>query len=485
MEQTVKITADFNAVRNTGIKSRHPFLLILQSVMRFAVVFPVFAVLAVLQAPAQEAWTLEQCIRYAYDNNIQLKQQNLQVTAAENNLLQSKLNVLPNLNTSANFNSSKGKTLDNNTFTIIDGATVNSLSGSINSSVSLFKGFQKKNTIDQNGFLLQVQSANLEKLKNDLSLNIALYYLQIIHAQEQLGVALSQLESTGIQVERTASLVEAGSIAEGSLFDIQSQAAREELQVVMARNTLDIAKLNLAQLLDLESGKDFQIVVPDFSGMNIEELGKSVDEVFAVAETILPQVKSAEYQTKSAEKALAVARSLRSPGITLSGGYNTRYSSSATLTTKDEFGNVVHMAYPMWDQLKDGINSSISLGLSIPIFNGWQAGNNIKNAKLNLQNYQYDMQAAKNDLYKEIQQAHADALSSLKKYMSSAKAVTSMEEAFKYAEQRYEVGLMNFVEYSTAKTNFTIAQSELLQAKFEYIFKIKVLDFYDGHPITF
>ncbi len=436
---------------------------------------------ATFRVSAQEAWTLEQCIRYAYDNNIQLKQQQLNVEQAENNLLQSKLDILPSLNASSNFSSSKGKVLDQNTFTIVDGETVNSLSESVSSGVTLFKGLQQKNTIDRNLYSLMASVQNVEKLKNDLSINIALYYLQIIHAQEQLTVAENQLKLTTLQVERTAVLVDAGSVPEGDLFDIQSQAAREELQVVTAHNTLELARLNLAQLLDLETRTNFQVVVPDFSNIGISEVSTSVDEVFATAETILPQVKAAEYNLKNVEKQLSIARGYRSPTLSLSGGYSTRYSSSATMKDPITFENV---SYPLWDQLKDGINSYVGVGLSIPIFNGWQVQTNVKNAKLNLQNYQYQLQLTKNTLYKEIQQSHADAVAALKRYLSATKAVASTEEAFRYTEQRYEVGLMNFVDYSTAKTRLTSAQSELLQAKFEYIFKTKVLDFYNGRPIT-
>ena len=435
-------------------------------------------------ATAQEAWTLEQCIRYAYDNNIQLKQQELLVNQDENNLLQSKIGLLPNINASGNFNSSKGKVLDQNTFTVVDGATVNSLTGSIGSSVTLFKGLQQKNTINRNQFFLLASIQNVEKLKNDLSLNIALYYLQIIHAQEQLAVAENQLQLTHLQVERTSALVEAGSVPEGDLFEIQSQAAREELQVVTARNTLELARLNLAQLLDLETKTNFQVVVPDFSNLGVSEATHSVDEVFANAETIMPQVKAAEYNLKASEKQLSINKGYRSPTLTFSVGSGSRYSSASSKAMKDGDGNVYFVDYPFREQVKDNINSYLGVGLNIPIFNGWQVQTGIKNARLSVQNYQYQLQLTKNTLYKEIQQAHADAVAALKQYMAATKAVASMEEAFRYTSQRYEVGLMNFVDYSTAKTRLTAAQSDLLQAKFEYIFKTKVLDFYNGRSIT-
>ena len=452
--------------------------------MKFAIVCVICLINNIVWLSAQERWTLEQCIQYAYDNNIQLKQQELNVEVDRNNLLQSKLGILPNLNASANYNSSKGKTLDNTTFTIIEGTTVNSVSGNVGGSMTIFKGLQQKNTIQQNEFMLKANIENVEKLKNDLSINIVLYYLQIIHAQEQLSVAMSQLELTRSQVQRTTNLVDVGKLSEVDLFDIESQAAHEELQVVNAQNVLNLAKLDLVHLLDLKSADDFQVAIPDFSDIGVKELGWAADHIFLVAESNLPQVKAAEYQLKVAEKSLSVARGNYSPSLTLSGGYNTRYSSSASMAIQDINGNVVYTDYPFWDQLKDGINSYVGIGLNIPIFNGWQAKTGVKNAKLRLLNYQYQLQLIKNTLQKEIQQAYADAVASFRKYEASAKTVISTKEAFRATEQRYEVGIMNFVDYSTAKTRLTAAQSEMLQAKFEYIFKLKILNFYNGHQIT-
>ena len=424
----------------------------------------------VFRVSAQEAWTLEQCIRYACDNNIRLKQQELDVEYAENSLLQSKINRFPTVNASSSYSQAKGRVWDNNTASFVEGSTVKSLSGSVSSSVTLFNGFQQRNTIERNRFSLLSRVQHVEKLKNDLSINIASFYLQIIYAQEQLAVAENQLAVTLLQVKRTEALVEAGSQPEGALFDIQSQAAREELQIVTARNILDLARLDLTQLLDLPTAANFHIVVPDFPNIGFSETGSTAGDVFAIAETVLPEIKAAEYSVAEAGKTLSIARGARSPRLSVSGGMNTGYSNNWDLS--------------LWEQISQNYNMSFGVGLSIPIFNGWQANTGIKNAKLNLQNYQYHLQLAKNNLYKEIQQAHADAAASLKKYLASAKAVTAMEEAFRYTEQRYEVGIMNFVDYSTAKTRLSSAQSDLLQAKFEYIFKTKILDFYKGQPIT-
>ena len=427
-----------------------------------------------LRGLAQSAWTLEQCIRYAYENNIQLKQQMLDVERAENDFLQSKLNLLPNFSISSNFSSSRGKVLDQNTFTVSEGVTVNSLSGGISSNVTLFRGLQQKNIIDRDMYSLLASYQNVEKLKNDLSINITLYFLQIIHAQEQLTIAENQLKLTQMQIERTRQLVKAGSLPEGSLYELQSQVAYEDLQIVTALGRLEFARLNLAQLLDLGTAANFQVVSPDFSNITISGPTTSVLDLFMTAYSVMPQVKAAEYHLKSAEKQLSIARGYRSPTLSLSGGYNTRYSSSAKIYNS----NFEALNYPLGRQLKDGISSYIGLGLSVPVFNGWQVQTGIKNAALNLQNNWYQLQIIHNNLYKEIQQAHTDAVESYKRYIASTRAVVSIEEAFRYTEHRYEAGLVNFVDYTTAKTRLATAQSDLVQAKFEYIFKTKVLDFY-------
>lgn len=435
----------------------------------------------VFDLSAQAPWTLDQCIQYAYNNNIQLKQQQLQADLAGNVLFQSKMALFPAINASAEYTLSKGKVLDQNTFTIVEGETVKSLSGGISGEVTLFSGLQQKNKIRKNEFSLLANIQHVEKLKNDLSINIALYYLQILHAMEQLKVAADQLALTRLQVDRMDKMVKAGSIPAGELSEIKSQAAREVTQVAVARNTLILAKLDLAQLLDLENTEDFQVVVPDLQQVNISGLGITVDDIFAIADSTLPQIKVVEYNSQATAQELAITKGARSPRLILSGGYSTRYSSSASIA--DPTGTQL-VRYSFWDQLRDGVNSYIGLGLSIPVFNGWQVSTSVKNAKINLQISQYEEQLAKNTLYKEIQQAYTDAVAALNKYDASLQAVVSTQEAFGYTAQRYEAGVSPFVDYSTAKNRLTTVQSELLQAKFEYIFKIKILDFYNGHPIT-
>jgi outer membrane protein len=449
---------------------------------------------------SQEKWSIERCIRYALENNIQVKQQELDTRIRENTLLQSKLDLLPSLNGSYGQSYSTGRALDQTTYTFKENQNIVSGNLNANASLSLFNGLQKIQTIRENQLNLMASLKDLEKFKNDISLNIAAAYLQIILNTELLNAAKNQYDVTLQQVKRTEKLVNAGSLPKANILEIQAQAAGEELQVVNAQNQLDIAYLNLIQLLELESVKGFEIEIPEIEIPEDEEVIVNVDEIFKLSQGILPQIKSAEYKLQSAHKSLNVARGGRSPQITLSGYYYTSFSDARTRITGYTSGTEpvgqtasgetvtlfapVYGTYPIHDQFNDNISKSLSFNISVPLFNGWYVNNAISNAKISIMNQQYNLEYSRHLLYKEIQQAYADARAALKKYKASEKALIAMEESFSYTNQRYEVGLVNTVDYNVAKNQLANTRSDLLQSKYEYIFKIKILDFYQGKPIT-
>ncbi len=423
---------------------------------------------------SQEIWSLEQCITYAHQNNILIKQQFLNTEYNKNNLEQSRMERLPNLNGSSSYGVTFGQGIDPITYEFKN-QTVQSINMSLNSSVTLFGGFQTVNTIRQNEFNLQASLQDLEKLKNDIALNIAAAYLQILFNTELLEVAKAQLEITRLQVNRTRVLVEAGSLAKGGLLEIQSQQASEELQVVNSGNDLVLSYLNLAQILDLASAENFKIVIPILSDVEENELLFGVGMVFADAVATLPQIKGAEYKLSAAGSGLDIAKGSRIPKLRLSASYGSGYSDIRT--------KIDDSTYPMNEQIRDNASTSLFLSLSVPIFANYQIRNGIKNSRLNLESSELDLANAKNFLYKEIQQAYADALGALKKYRATEKALVSMEESFKYTQEKYQVGLVNAVDFNVAKNQLTRTQSDLLQAKYNYIFKTNILNFYRGEPI--
>lgn len=451
---------------------------------------------------AQKEWNLQDCVNYALENNIQIKQSKINTFYYENQLDQAKYNLLPNLNASASYGVSFGRALDQTTYEFTQDQTVQSLNPQISSSVTLFNGLIQKNTIDQREFDYQESLQQLEKLKNDISLNVAGQYLQILFNEELLSVAREQQEVTATQVDRTRMLVEAGSVARGNLLEIEAQLAADELTAINAENNLSIAYLTLSQLLELDSVEGFKIVIPEITDISEENLLVPVNQIFSEALGILPQIRAAEYGLQSSEEGLEIARGTRLPRLNLTASYGTGFSDireqvtdinevsytiGQTLSGEDVIATAsspVYGAYPIGDQFKDNASTSIFLNLSIPIFSKFQVKNNISNAELTIDNSRLEVENQKNILYKEIQQAYADAVAALKRYRSSQKALESMKESFKYTREKYEVGLVNAVDFNIAQSQLIQTESELLQSKYDYIFKTSILSFYRGIPIT-
>lgn len=456
-------------------------------------------------AVAQEAWTLERCIDYALEHNIQVKQQALNTEYSANTLQQSKFGLLPNLNGSASGNLNSGRSVDPFTYQFTT-QNVTSSNFALSSSITLFSGLQQWNNIKANEFNLKASLKDHEKLKNDIALNISAAYLQILYAEELVSIAEDQLTITQQQVDRTEKLVEAGSLAQGSLLEVQAQQASEELQLITAKNNLDFSYLTLTQFLELESVENFAIVHPQIDEINEEKIVQTIGSIYAEGVVLLPQIQSAELKLKSSEKSLAAAQGAYLPRLSLSASYYTGYSNNRTLfeetnvqvpeqligRTEDNIN--VYSApytttifsdkdYPFTDQFKDNAYKSISLNLTIPIFNNLQVLTGVKNSKLNVMSSQYTLEATKKQLYKDIQQAHADAVAALKKYKASEKSLEATQESFRYTQQKFDVGLVTSVDYNLAKTQLTKVQSDLLQAKYEYLFKSNVLQFYRGLPI--
>jgi len=408
------------------------------------------------------------------ENNILIKQTELNTQYNENTLKQSKFNRLPNLNASANYDIDFGRSPNLTTYEVVD-ERVNSIFLGVSSSATLFNGFQQKNTIDKNEFNLKASIQDTEKIKNDISLNIAAAFLQILFNQELESVTRNQLDITSQQVERTQKMVDAGKVARGSALEIQAQFASEELNLINAENQLVMAYLNLQLMLDMEYDPDFQISSPDLATPETGMMFGSISDVYATAEQNMPQVKSSEYSLLAAEKDLDIAKGAIYPSLGISSNSFSRYS---------DYDPGIVPVKTFSEQLDENFSLGVGLDLRIPIFNKMQVKTQIANARINIDNSELELQNTKNELYRSIQQAYVDASGALKKYNSTEKALISMEESFKYTEKKFEVGLVNTVDYNTSKNQLTMTQSELLQAKYDFIFKTKILNFYKGEPIN-
>ncbi len=434
----------------------------------------------------QKVWSLAECVSYAIDNNIQIKQQVVQTIYQKNSLDLAKFKLLPTLNGSASHNYSFGRALDQTTYQYTNHQTVQSNNFYAGSSLNLFSGLQNYNSIKQNQYLVLASEEDLQNIKDNIAMTVALDYLQILLNKELVTANGNQLQITLQQIEKTKRLVDAGSVARGNLLQIQSQAAQEELQLITLKNQLDISYLNLTQLLELQTPSGFEVIVPAISIDTSSLVSGNIFEIYNLALGKRPDVKSSELNLSASEIALKIAQGGRSPRLTLNTSFSTGYSDIRKkvlgldpVTFQPTYGN-----YSFADQVNDNISWGIGFTLNIPILNGWQVNKNISNSRLSIQNSRYTLEGTKKQLYKNIQQAYSDAVAALKKHAASIKAVSSAEESFRYTEQKFNVGLVTPVDYNAAKTQLLKAQSDLAQSKYEYIFKTKVLDFYKGIPLN-
>jgi outer membrane protein len=435
----------------------------------------------------QKTWSLEDCLRYAQDNNMTIKKAYLNTEISKQNYFQSKMALLPNLNGNVSDNTNFGRNIDPVTNQInIDRVRNNNFS--LSSSVTLFNGFQNINSIRKSNFDYLSSKYDAEKIANDISVNIVTAYLQLLYNSDLVEVNEQKVSISELQVERISKMVEVGSLPKGDLLNTESQKAQEELQLINAQNQRDIAKLNLMQLLDLPVSESFAIAQLDVEvDENYNPLAN--DAIYSLAVESLPEVKSAETKLKSSERSLAISQGIRSPRLSMSASVGTAYSdASKRLAPYDSLAlplTPVYEDYPFQDQFDDNVNQSISLSLSIPIFNNWQANASVSKAKIGVLQAEYGLQEAKNNLRKTIEQAQNDALSAQKKYIASKKSVEYQQESFQYTQDKYDLQLLNSYDYNNAKNTLFRAETDLLQSKYDYLFKTKMLDFYMGKPLTF
>ncbi|NCU35191.1 TolC family protein [Candidatus Falkowbacteria bacterium] len=441
--------------------------------------FTAFFVQSFLQAQSR-IWTLENCIEYALQNNIQIKQSELNIEASGVSLLESKLSLLPSLNSSAGYSYNWGRYLDQALNFYVDRETRQGNLG-LNANLVLFAGLQKQNVIKKQKIEFQSSKYATDKMKDDISLMLTQAYLSILFNRELLKVAREQVVISKEQIARTEKLVAAGTLARGSLLEIQAQNASEELAVINYENSLDLAYLDLLQILDLPYDTDFEIDVPV---IEIEITGElpTLATVYTLASERLPQIKKAELDVESAYKDVAIAKGRLSPTLSLVSGWGTNYSSNFPDldTTSANFGEV--MAFG--DQVRNNQSRYLGLNLSIPIFNGYQASSNVSLAKISATNAEYNYQLTLNTLRKSIEQAYSDARGAYKSYVATRQSLTSFQESFRYTEQKFNVGLSNSLDYNIAKTQLASVESELIRARYDYIFKQKILEFYMGLPLT-
>lgn len=451
-----------------------------------------------------QVWSLEQCIQHALNNNLQLKQQTLLIEAAKTDALQSKLDLLPGVTANASHAYNYGQTIDRYTNQFAT-SRVQSNNFYLQGGITLFNGFQKINNIRQRQLDLMATLEDADKYANDLSLNIATFYMQVLFYKELVNIRTNQLEITRQQMDRMTRLVDAGTMAAGEGYIIEAQLATEESLLIQAQNSLDISLLTLTQLLDLPSTQGFDIQVPELSVEDHPVIAENPEDIYRYAVANMPEIKAARLREESSMRQLARARGMHSPSLSLSGSWGTGYSGASqlaestptimpigyaqtiqgdTLTVFTQTFNTTFRNKPWSDQIRDNNNQTIGLYLTIPIFNGWQTRTAISKSRLSVESSRLDVELQSLQLRKTIYTSWTDARASLKNYDAAIKKINATRESFRYAEQKFNVGIMNSVDYNNAKKEMTNAESELLQSKYDFIFKSTVLDFYLGKPLS-
>ncbi|NQU35661.1 MAG: TolC family protein [Bacteroidetes bacterium] len=434
-----------------------------------------------INVTAQKLWTLEECINYAFENNIEIKQSLLSVNAADMDLAQSKYNLAPSLNASSSHSFGWGRSFDQSANKYASRNTQQSYF-TVSSQVTLFNGLQLINNVRQKQFDYLAEKYNSDKIRNDMSLNVAAGFLQILFTIELANNAQRQVDISSQQIERTKKQVEAGAVAQGSLFDIEAQGAADEANLISTTNSVNLAYLDLMQLLDMEANENFDIEKPILEIIGSPTL-LPAEMIYNKSVMIMPEIKSAEYRVESAERGLSIIKGARSPRLYANGSYGTNFSDQidkSYIPGQPGYGEMISFG----DQFKENRNGTLSFGLSIPIFNGYQVSTNIKKSKIYFESVNLSLESEKLRLRKNIEAAYADAIGAYQTFVSRKKSVDAYKESFKYTEEKFNVGMVNSTDYNVVKIQLANAESDLASSKFDYIFKTKILDFYLGRSLS-
>lgn len=465
-------------------------------------IFNCLLIVTIGQLSAQiKTMSLQQCIDIALQSNLNLKITEVNAGIAQNNAVQSQAQALPSINGGATHIYQYGRTIDRYTNTF---ANTNVLSQNfyLTAQWTIWSGLAQHNTIQSNKMNMLSARENFEQQKNDLIVNVATAYINLLLSYDVLEVNKAQYEMTKQNFEKTKLLVESGSVAISTLKDIEAQLANDELNVINAKNNVELNKLALKQILNINT-QDFEIIRPEIE-INAEILTQyTAEDIYNIAQKTQPSVKSKEYQLKANEYLLKANKGRRSPTLSISASLATGYSGLAkriigyqsqtdTLGSIPGFGPLVYNQQvpileksPFLQQYKDNFNQTLGFNLNVPLFNGLNTHTSVKNAQLNVLNAKYNFELNNQNLYKTIMQAYANAQAALSKYQASVKSYEASKISYEMNENKYQQGAVSYFDYSTSKNRKTSAELNMIQAKYDLFFKLKVLEFYAGKPLNF
>jgi outer membrane protein len=460
-----------------------------------------------LLCTAQQKWDLRGAVDYALINNISVKQQDIQARLASLTYNQSKLSQYPSLNFSSNLGVSTGRSIDRTT-NLFTTESVFYNSFNLQAGADIFNFFSKRNTIAANRYELGASQAAVEKLKNDIALNVAGAYLQVLLNREQIDISRVQMNQTAAQLENTRKLVRAGAVPELNAVQLEAQLAMDSSNVVTAKGAEAQSLLYLKALLSLDAGTPFDVVRPPVELIPLQPLADLQPEaVYQLALQNLPQQRVNALRLKAAQKNAEAARGAMLPTLSAGGNLQTNYSTNKTNfellgVTVDGFQpigvvkgtadtvvspilreNVRFFADPYTRQLRNNFGSGVGISLSVPIFNGGSARTAWERARLNTKNYELQTQADNLTLKQDIYKAYTDAITSLEKFNATTKSVETAERAADFANKRYNIGLLSTIELLQTQSNLYRARLERTLAQYDYVFKMKVLEFYKGQGL--
>jgi outer membrane protein len=496
-----------------GYPERQPVAMARYYCVFLALLTSVSAIAQSSDPPPALRFTLSECVDYAVKNNLSVRQSGWDVVQSEVALQQSKADLLPSVNANTSVSYSVGRTINQFTNDYVE-APVRQQDIGVTAQLPLFSGLRRLNTIKRNRIGVGVSELDLAATKNDVTLDVIAAYTQILLNIELLETTQFQQRTVQSQLQRSQRLVEAGSVPQADALQFDAQLAQREVAVVDAENNLALAQLQLKQLLQIPAEQSLEVVIPEVDVPEEAQLPASAEVVYDQAVANLPAIRSADQQITGAEYGIAIARADYYPSLSLVGGLGSSYSSLAPPTIPragseniidinpnpigfinlngerldvlseverpEEFVDNTYL-----NQLDFNLRRFVQLRLDIPIFNNWQVRSNVANAKIQLENAQINALSQRNVVRQNIEQAYLDAKSAAKSYTATQRQVASLQEAFKNTEARYQAGAIDAVDYNQAQNDLNGAESDLVRTKYNYVFSLKVLDFYQGNPLTF
>jgi outer membrane protein len=435
-----------------------------------------------LFAQADSLWTLDRCIDQAIQYNLDVKRQELTLQSAYQDVRQSKMDLLPNLNGVLEHQLGAGRVLDRGTYEWKD-ANVSQGDLGLQSDLTIFNGLQGLNSMKMSKASYLMNMEDLEAMEDNLTLNVMTAYLNLLRNQELVDVAQLNVEVTRQQVERMERLVEVGNEPRGRLLEVKAQLSAARLTQTQAINIRDISRLDLMHLMNITDQVVFEIEKPLFPEPSLSDI-PPLDSVFLYALTNLPQIKSAEHGIVAQERYLAMQQGQRSPRLYARGLYYSNYSDGLINPMDPDPSNPT-MDYPVSEQITNNQYKQVSMGIQLPFFNRWQVQTSINKARISLQDAEYQYNNVVLELQKSIQQYHTEALAALDNYKSAQESVVNSDEVYRFADERFKVGTGTALELQEARKQLFESTSEMISSRYVLIFYSKILDFYMGKEIVF